>query len=208
MIYTIDNHLNLKGHRKDNLVWESSLVIALRDARKSSGRNEETGIVETNQTCGYSGCWLGAIGYLTVLDLIGKTYKPKESLPLTKTNSHIDSALQYFGNVTYENACAIYALRCSLMHDYNLINLGKSKPELNHVFTVDVAGPLVSLRTCNAPAIFELPISINSITTINLRALGDKVEEIYKELIYLNSVQKLGFVQSSEMLKKYFWSHP
>lgn len=207
MEYSIENHLKLYGHREGSLVWESSLVIALRDARKSSGRNSKTGIVENNNENGYPGCWLGAIGYLTVLDLVGKTYKPQGASPLHKTNSEIDAALQYFGNVSYEDACALYALRCSLMHDYNLINLKTSKPELKHVFTVSVGGPLVALRAI-PPSAFVLPMAGENITEVNLRALGDKVEEIYQKLIEMNAEGKLECVSSSEKLKEYFWCHP
>ena len=206
-IYTINNHLSLKGFREGDIVWESSLVIAIRDARKATGRNEETGIPDNLTSCGYQGSWLGAIGYLTVLDLIGKTYKPKNQPDLIKTSNTIDKALQYFGNVTYKDASAIYALRCSLMHDYNLINFDKKdRNEFNHVFEVDVSGPLVTHRVSES-VIFELPMKKHSITKVNIKALCDKVEEIYSYLIQLNIVEGLEFKENAEVLRKYFCRH-
>ena len=96
----------------------SGLTAKLRDARRVSGREVDTGRKIAGQ---HHGSWLGAIGYLVLLDQIGKCFKPK-GVPLYEGNP-LERALIHFGKLAPNDACALYALRCALLHEYGLNNV-------------------------------------------------------------------------------------
>lgn len=70
---TIYKHL----HYIANEMPVSAFCAALRDARKFTGRNLDTGGKLSEPSCGDHGSWLGAIGYMTLIDQIGSCFKPK-----------------------------------------------------------------------------------------------------------------------------------
>jgi hypothetical protein len=67
----------------------SGFTAALRDARGATGRHPSSGaVVKPEDNCS----WLGAVGYLILLDQIGTCFKPAGTGELR--GNTIDSALQ------------------------------------------------------------------------------------------------------------------
>jgi len=94
--------------------YQSSLIAILGDARGAADRNQE-GRVKPNRR---SQSWLGATGYLILLDQVGKTFKVNGA---PDTFDHpIGLAISHFTPIQHEATIeALYALRCALAHDYS-----------------------------------------------------------------------------------------
>jgi hypothetical protein len=149
----------------------SCFVAALRDAREFTGRDPETGIkfLGTNH-----GCWLGALGYMALLDQIGSCLKPKDKKGV---RNEIEASLKYFSDLSKPEIEAIYALRCAFAHNYSLVNVN-ARQDRRHVFTLgqgDKLPSLVQLPRVPWNGVFE-KIGVDSQTRVNLEAFGDLVE--------------------------------
>jgi hypothetical protein len=171
---------------------KSCLIAALQEARYITGRNAQTGLPDDTIQHGYLGRWTGAMCYMTMLDQIGTCYKPKNQTRLS-SGSTIIKALKYFTNkLSDDEIDAIYALRNAFFHDFSLYNHNPSKPKLQHIFTVG-----------NHPTekVVKLPQrqwdgkmssrAVDNNTFINLKTLGDLVEEIYWTLLDIDSKDEL-----------------
>ena len=185
----ISFHLSLLDNIDEKTVVFSSLIGVLRDAREITGRDLQTGQRLSNPNHGRSDSWLGASGYLTVLDQLGKCYRPKSKQRLNKINS-ITKALKYFTHLSDHEIASIYALRCAFSHDYSLFNIGNNGADdkLTQHFTVTGLGfnNLISLPNIQWNGNHSEK-TIENRTIINLPLLGDLVEEIYKAVIeYFN----------------------
>lgn len=158
-----------------------------------------------HDTCGNHGSWLGALGYLALLDQIGKCFKPRD-VALIFDNA-ISRALKYFTTLTDEEVDAIYALRNAFAHDYSLYNINHNRPSYTHNFTViqSPARPLVTLPQ----DIWDGNLatrSNNNITWVNLEALGDTVEQICARLLDLANNDQLEVTLQGgpdELLQRY-----
>lgn len=124
-------HFGLTEIPSEGNIFTSGFIAALRDTRYMSGRDLDTGKIISERKTGSPGSWLGAIGYMILLDQIGSCFKPKTSNEI-KGNS-IYKTLKYFTNLKDEEINALYAMRCALTHDYCLYNKS-SNPQLNHHF--------------------------------------------------------------------------
>ncbi len=131
----ISFHLNMLHQLDENIIIFSSLTAALRDARQNTGRNLETGEDLDSNKNEKSGNWLGAIGYLIILDQIGKCYKPKKSIQY-KDLSPIQRSLKYFTHHSDLEINAIYALRNGFAHDYSTSNSNAKYVSYQHQFTL------------------------------------------------------------------------
>jgi hypothetical protein len=199
----------LFGHPSSKAIKVTSCFkAAARDARKAT-RRQKNG----NKKSGVNhGRWLGAIGYMSLLDQIGGCIKPTGKK--TKYTNEIKKALDYFDSgLNDDEINALYALRCSFTHNYSLINIdsnfkgiNKSKDKLTHCFHVGVG---------NTGKVVELPlekwdrdfsnISSNNITYIDLEAFGDLVEEICQKVIEKYRENKLELsLPVEEFMGKYF----
>ena len=124
------------------VTYVSSFRACLEDARLATGRNLVTGDVEDELK---TGNWLGAVGYMTLLDQIGACFgRPgvtdRDGRPIVRCLSH------WAPEVDDRERLALYALRCALAHDYSLLNW-HSDQRLQHHFKLDQAidGPVVQL---------------------------------------------------------------
>jgi hypothetical protein len=188
---TIKNHLTLINVKaEDGFIHYSTLCGALRDARTMTGRNIETGTKDDSNKCGYLGSWLGAMGYITILDQIGKCYRPSKKEPLEKNMPGIKKVLNYYSELTEPEINAIYALRNAFFHDFSLFNNDRSN--YIHQFIVDnhSTNPVVILPMTNWDGKID-NINKDNATYINLQALGDLVESIYKKLLELSKINAL-----------------
>lgn len=107
--------------------------------------------------------------------------------------------LAYFSNLPSKEIFALYALRCSLVHDYFLLNNSGQK-YLNHHFSVNqgAGGKIVSLP--NKQWNGELRNrNENNKTLINLELLGDLVEKIHGLLIIKASKGSLGIKSKTRL---------
>lgn len=204
-------HLTLKSHHQtDGLVYESCLTSALRETRLMSGRNSETGLPDSENKFGYLGHWLGAMGYITILDQIGKCYRPFSKSKISG-KPPIEIALHYFSELNDKEIAAIYALRNAFFHDFSLYN-HNSKDDYQHTFTVHKhpSSSVVVLPEHKWNGNLQSRSKLNT-TFINLKTLGDLVENIYSKLLQLESEGNLILELqggNEELLAKYIYAHP
>lgn len=193
-IEVIKNHLGPVKQVENRRLY-SSYRAALNDARAVSGRNLLDGKMPT--TGESAGSWLGALGYLALLDHIGSCFKPVDMATNKKDRSGIIKALKYFSELEGDEIDAIYALRCSFAHNYSLSNIGiseskKRKDALTHRFMVHGSqeGPIVHLRKKQWDGKFR-DKNPDNVTYISLVLLGNLVEEICTKIFALASSDKL-----------------
>lgn len=196
----INAHLTLNYISVNGLTFFSALCGGLKDARKMSGRHLDTGekfpddticFNDNNGPCfkGHLGSWLGTMGYLALLDQIGKCYKPKSKTRITGNSSAIKKSLKYFTALSDDEINIIYALRNAFFHDFSIFNQYNGN---NYFFYLG--------HDQNAPIVQSPPkpwdgdydnVDPKSQTWANLEAIGDLVEKIYKDLQYLSSINQL-----------------
>ncbi len=190
-----------------DLGYTSVFRALLRDARQVTRRDLDTGMkLEGSHTF-----WLGALGYLILLDQIGTCFKPRNKPSVS--GSPLIRALTYFSALQKDERDAIYALRCSLAHGYSLINLDtridtKSKvrrTEYTHRFklTGDEIGPIVILPKSKWDGDYSNK-NTNNQTVIDIVLLGDLVENICKLLDTMSKADQLEVIlsKSSEELDR------
>lgn len=167
---------------QQNITYFSGFVAALRDARKFTKRSQVTGEKLVNDTCGNHGSWLGAIGYLSLLDQIGKCFKPRVTAAIN--GNSISKSLKYFSTLPHPEIDSIYALRNAFAHDYSLFNINNTRPSYTHHFTViqSPTEPLVRLPQNQWDGNHSNRTNDN-LTIINLEALGDIAEQICAQLL-------------------------
>jgi hypothetical protein len=161
----------------------SSLEANLADCRDLTKRDPKTGAGLPGQS---SGSWLGAIGYLVLLDQIGGAVRNLQPRRTLTGSSGFERALADFTEKTDDEAICLYALRNSLAHHYSLVNVpppwvsAARRPGLTRLFTL----------TRGAPALIDWPASgwrlskPNGVdaTTVDVTLLGDLVEEAVREM--------------------------
>ena len=191
--------------------WFSSFSAVVRDARQATGRDLHTGqIMDAART----GNWLGAMAYLTMLDLVGTCFRP---VPLPRASPHrstIAKALTYFQPaLADDDILAIYALRCAFSHDYGLVNVGRSNdPEmqarLHHRFVLvdDDPTPLVK-----PPAPVDRwdgdvlgPQRRRNVTRVNLRRLGQMAEHTVAVVQQASADRRLKIALAGGIKELYF----
>lgn len=158
--------------------WKSPYMAALIDARKVTSRNIRTGIKLNKE----HGCWLGALGYMALVDHVGGIIKLKNISP--GENDFI-SALKYFTKLNEEERKVLYALRCSFAHNYHLYNNNTKDKDKIHHFTVtsgSKSDSLIIFAQEKWDGDHETKSSRNK-TIINLELFGDLVEEMHKNII-------------------------
>ena len=156
----------------------------LTDTRRSSGRNADGQVVDADGTSH----WLGAIGYLTVIDQLSKLL----DVP------HLGAGFEAKGQTAYERllvwdaallpdeAAAIYALRCAFVHSFGLVNEYESKDAerrrvMRHGFRLTATGQDVVRLGARRQAA-DCPLSELPPTEVDLWSLGDTVERLIADL--------------------------
>lgn len=107
--------------------WKSPYMAALIDSRKLTARNIRTGKKLNRE----HGCWLGALGYMALVDHIGGMIKLKNE---NARENYFMSALKYFTKLNDKEIKALYALRCSFAHNYHLYNNNTKDKDKNTSF--------------------------------------------------------------------------
>ena len=206
----IKAHLATIDYKDANgLTNHSTLPFALREVRTITRRNRVTGHVDPN-TSGFPGNWIGAMGYMTILDQIGSCYRPVNTHKIIDKPSII-VALSYFTSLSDREKDAIYALRNAFFHDFSLLNMS-SKRYLHH-FRVDSEPQNALIILPPITDIWDGKINNRADTNytyVNLRGLGDLVEGIYRDLLLLESKNELALDLAGgepELIARYFISH-
>ena len=176
------------------MIIKSPYVSALQEARNFTGRNSLTG--EKNKNASH-GSWLGAVGYMIVLNHIGNKFnnqgkenRLKDILKIIDGTNSFVKALVYFSDLSYEKILALYSLRCSFVHDFFLFNINEKNKILTHHFVVTQgSGEIVTLPNIKWDG--DLKNRNVNATIVNLEALGDLVEKIHKELLKLANSENL-----------------
>jgi hypothetical protein len=164
----------------------STLIAALRDSRQVTKRNLSTGDFEIDRP-GDIGNWLGAIGYMTILDQIGTSLTLKGVDKLNGRSPILRALTFFYGHLNELQIHALIALRNAFSHDFNLINIatGKFKNEQTHRFTVYALpdNQIVTLPAKRWDGNFESKSwDQDTETKINLFEFGNVVESVVKKV--------------------------
>jgi hypothetical protein len=163
----------------------STFTGALTDARHATGRDLLTGQTVRAASPGY---WLGSIGYMVLLEQIGKCFRPAGARS-TDSRAFV-RALELFTDLLSDERLALYALRCCFAHEFRVLNVNTDKPGLTHSFRLTEGdGPVV--RLANPPWSGDFSEESIRETVGDLRAFGDMVERIVAELHRLNDRDEL-----------------
>jgi hypothetical protein len=159
----------------------SSLYKGLVDCRSATNRDLVTGERLPNNE---HDSWVGALGYLSLLDLIGTCLTRKGLAQETPGEiTPFIHALETFGGLTRQEISALYSLRCGFAHDFSLYNVHPTKPELTHYFhlRVDTDAPLVLPAKKPWDGDYRRT-PLECATAVGLTRVGDLVEDIYLNL--------------------------
>jgi hypothetical protein len=135
--------------------------------------------------------WLGTLGYLIVLEVIGQNVALMQTAFSRKgSEACFMAGAQEFAArpITPKDARALYGLRCSLAHDYGLRS---AKRSVRHVFALRQSGPLVEHPAADwtsepdpldpSKRVWPTAKAANQ-TWINVREVGVFVEELIANL--------------------------
>ncbi len=174
----------------------------LKESREVTGRDPENGTMTYPEK---QGSWLGAVGYMALLDQIGSCFKPRGVT--TIPGNTIKKSLGYFSALNNQEIDALYALRCAFTHDFSLYNINQNNSSLTHCFSVGIFSnqSVVTLPQeqwnkdyNNTHARYK--------TVINLAAFGNLVESVCAKLVDLFCSDQLDIALaggSDELLQRY-----
>jgi hypothetical protein len=194
---TIDPAKNVSGEF-------SSFTSSLYEIRKITGRDQMTGKRMKHYD---SNNWLGTIGYMTLLDMLGTCFRPKSKSNINKNS--FSKALNYFANpaLNEDTINVLYALRCAFAHDFSLYNINKKRPALTHNFVIQHGDkkPVVTFPEEIWDGNFENKSEKNQ-TIVYLESFGDIVEDVCKNVVLLAKNKNLEIVLHSgykELINRY-----
>jgi hypothetical protein len=164
--------------------WRSSLAL-LTDARGAGGRTLETGEVLDADHCR---SWLSAMGYLALVDQMAALLDVPVAPNEMRGTTAFERLLLWDGAVVSDEAAAVYALRCAVVHSYGLLNDPRSrnvsedrKRALLHMFQLTAnGGDLVKLGDRTFP--IDVALGDLSETYVDLRTLSDTTERLISDL--------------------------
>jgi hypothetical protein len=165
-------------------VHRSTLEASLKSCRHFTNRDEDGAVRAGAPT----GDWLGAIGYLTLLDQIGGSVERMNPPRTPSGRSLVERAIADFCiGVSDEEAICLYALRNSLAHNFSLVNYPvgvniseNTRQKMTRLFTLTQG----TSQLIEWPKIKWNPRRPNSggATIVDLQRVGDCVEEGVKEM--------------------------
>lgn len=173
--------------------WTSTFSAAARDARRATGRDVITGIIERQDP---AAGWLGTLGYLILLDQVGGCFAPRTLPRPAPLPNAFARALTYFAPaVTDTDIVTMYALRCAFAHDYALTNRHKNDRRLTHRFLIvdDPTAPLFEYPAVPWTGRYEDRQRSNQ-TRVNLQAVGDVTESVVASIAGLLKADDLVIV--------------
>ncbi len=179
----------------------SALEALLSDAHRATGRDDEGDVIDEP----HLGTWLGVMGYLALIDQIGKvlkwTTKPEDYA------SGFEQILQQHGK-TESEAAALYGFRNAMVHSYGLANVNKGIPNRQHYFRLNVWGgsPLVDFP--HTPWDGD-PTNVGEdvTTTVSLQAVGNLGETLVLDLqeSYLNDSSSITLCKDTLLTRSHYF---
>ena len=187
--------------------WQrwSSLEAALRDARRVTGRDEADG---TFVNPAHALTWLGAVGYLAALDQLGNavTVTDPDDEMAARLALHdkgpgksFRRTLARFTDLPFGDICALYGLRCALVHSFGLAN-AHDDPNFRRVYELYPTGPLVVHPKTPWDGTYSVMGAEGCSTVVNVVALGGTVEAAVFAVRRLHRAGRIGLVVSAEEL--------
>ena len=188
-----------------NTWFFSSYTAALKDARLITGRSLLTGkpkksIGKQLNIKNQLGCWAGALVYLVLIDHIGKFFKHKNPNKTILYCNPFISALSNFSPLQEDEIRALYGLRCAFAHNYGLYNnedAGNINKKNIHFFELSIHyNKLIKFPQTPWDGIDFSYNKKNFITEVNIKLLGDLVEDMHSRLIDLVKKNELEINKS------------
>ncbi len=180
------------------VVRKSTLTAALDDARTATSRDGSgTCRFDAGADGDTSGSWLGAIGYLMVLDQLGSAVKHRSSSATDVKRSFERTLHDFPGDLKQlvpdsdehdKVRHKLYGLRCALAHDFSLTNDCGADDPRTALFRLDRDTRLIQLpEPQSAWKGHGHPANPGAETRISLRALGDLVESVVRQICTLHT---------------------
>jgi hypothetical protein len=192
-------------------VHESTLHAALRDCRRAQNCDDWTGYLARGEEADH---FLGAVGYLCLIDQVGSAIglgggRYETGGLATKKAPY--RALYDSTDLSAEVIEAMYGLRCSLAHDYSLVNK-HWRPERQHLYIFSGGSDLVQLPspTRRWDGEWVEDSSERQPTPFNMRRIGDVAEHVVsvaRQRHEAGEVRVLCAGGVAEMEMRYFLSH-
>lgn len=155
--------------KQGGYVCKSGYISVLIESRKLTGRNIKTG----NKLKKPHGSWLGSLGYMVIIDLLADLIDISFISNQGEYQNNFIKFIRQFFNLSYDDACSIYALRCAFAHDFGLINNNKKYSELNKRFEV----------TQGSNNLIEIKYKQKgNVYMVDLEKLADLIEEFHKKV--------------------------
>lgn len=189
--------------------FRSSLDAVLDDVRAVVGRDPTGAIVHSD----LSRRWHGSIGYLVLIDQLSKALAVPHEV---EGGNGFERWLVWDGTVLSDEAAAIYALRCSFVHQYGLLNVGQGrtderKAELTHLFALTATGgDLVRLGDRRNVPTDPAQLHTMGTTYVDLMSLGNVAESLVANLRRVHRVDGLHLradVALPTFLRQSFFQH-
>jgi len=118
---TILDVLTLGSQVRERVHEKSAFLEAFHDAMAAGHRNENGDPDESGEHV----TWLSIMGYMTLLDMIGRCFAPKNGKHDHNSGNlcFVKDALERFSDEKFspDQLNALHALRCSLAHDYSAV---------------------------------------------------------------------------------------
>ncbi len=208
----LNQYLSEESERHGGLQRWSCMTAGLRDARRTTGRDEKDW---TSKPRKRAESWLGLMGYIAVLDQLGtavlrsalttdKQTRLDERLHDGKPVKNFERCLVQFTDLQDDDIYALYALRCSLMHDFSLVNLHNNR-KYQRVFRLDPNAQLL-VKQPETPWDGTFPASADNMTVVNPVLVGELVEGIAIEVrkCQANDHLELALKSEKEFEARYF----
>jgi hypothetical protein len=195
-------------------IVESSLHAALRDCRSAQGRERDGSLDDGVEAAS----WLGAIGYLCVLDQLDTAVRRTDVADPASGHFRVLRQCVPSDEMSDDEIEALYALRCALAHDYSVANSPpkwqtKNRQRLLHVFRLYAGARdrVVELPEGNRwNGEYGDASNTHGPTIVSLRGLGDLVERVVSSVRSAHESNHLVIHcddGAAEMDERYFFSH-
>ena len=160
----------------------SALTSLLTEANEATGRTDDGEVFDESRI----GNLLGAVGYLALIDQAGKVIRWTDQ-PDPDAATGFERLLIQHG-ITAEDAAALYALRCALVHSYGLSNrpparTGEARRELlTRTFHLEAIGAGVLVTHPDTPWDGDPNDVGRQETIVSLDRLGHLADELVLHL--------------------------
>lgn len=161
-------------HNGKTFIKHALFTAAVNHARAACGRDHAGNLVDP----GHAGNWAGNICYLALLDQLATCFGVVRDPNSQKYISFLTA-----NGIRSDDANAIYALRCALVHEFGLVNISRSNPDLQRAFTVtpEATGDMVQHPKTPWDGAYA-SLTADNVTIVHLGCFANQVERIIADL--------------------------